>query len=321
VEDKMRIALSLLAAGAALTFPAAALAAPPANDNYLGSTRVPLEQTELSTTVDTTEATTQPDIFQPNADGQPLGGGPAEQTSCNGTGFGKTVWYDLAPPTDYGLQLRASAAFGVGVAIYEWNPQTSLPTKLVACSANATAEDLLPTLEAKKNYTVQVGGVANAGGPIGLSWTFFPDSDNDGAYDAIDDCPTVPGIGNSGCPPRLSVTPRVLFQNTGSGIILSKLFVERVPKGAKVVAKAAGVSQTIKAKKTGTITLTKFTGRAVASGKEIAVKVTMKAQGGKGKFRNGATGLYRRWTAKVGGLKSQPDRCLNAKTGKTEKCS
>ncbi len=94
-----------------------------------------------------------------------------------------------------------------------------------------------------------------------------------------------------------------------------------MPKGAKVVAKAGGVSQTITAKKTGTLTLTKFTGRAVAAGKEIAVKVTLKAQGGTGKYRNGATGLYRRWTAKVGGLKSQPDRCINAKTSKLEKCS
>jgi hypothetical protein len=316
----MRIALSLLAALPALTFPAAALAAP-ANDNYLGSTRVPLEQPELSTSVDTTGATVQPDIFNPNADGQPLGGGPAEPTTCNGTSFGATVWYDLAPPTNYGLQLRATGGFPVAIAIYEWNPQTSLITKQVACSANATAEDLLPTLEAKKNYTVQVGGVGTAAGPIGLNWTFFPDSDNDGAYDAIDDCPKLPGIGNSGCPPALRVTPRVLFQNSAGGIVLTKLFVERVPKGAKVVAKAGGVSQTITAKKTGTITLSRFTGRAVGSGKEIAVKVTMKAQGGKGKFRNGATGLYRRWTAKVGGLKSQPDRCLNAKTGKTEKCS
>ena len=317
----MRIALSLLAATAALSFPAAALAAPPANDNYLGSTRVPLDPAELSTTVDTTEATTQADLFNPNADGQPLGGGPAEQASCNGVAFGKTVWYDIAPPTNYGLQLRASAPFGVAIAIYEWSPKTSLITKQVACSANATAEDLLPTLDAKKNYTVQVGGVAGAGGPIGLNWTFFPDSDNDGAYDPIDDCPKVPGIGNSGCPPRLNITPRVLFSNTGSGIVLTKLFVERVPKGAKVVATAGGRKQTITAKKTGTVTLTKFTGRPIAAGRQIAVKITMKAQHGKGKYRNGATGLYRRWTAKAGGLKSQPDRCLNAKSGKTEKCS
>ena len=317
----MRIAPSLLAALAALSFPAAAAAAPPVNDNYLASTAIQLPRTELITTVDTTEATTQADIFNPNADGQPLGGGPAEQTTCNGVAFGKTVWYDLAPPSDYGVQLRASAGFAVPIAIYEWNAQTSLITKTVTCSANATAEDLIPTLEAKKHYTVQVGGAAGLGGPISLNWTFFPDSDNDGAYDPIDDCPTVAGIGNSGCPPRLSVTPRVLFQNSASGIVLTKLFVERVPKGAKVVAKAGGVSQTITAKRTGTLTLTRFTGRAVAAGKEIAVKVTLKAQGGTGKYRNGATGLYRRWTAKVGGLKSQPDRCINAKTGKLEKCT
>ncbi len=315
----MRIAPSLLAALAALSFPAAAAAAPPANDNYLASTRIPLDRAELTTTVDTTEATTQADIFNPNADGQPLGGGPAEQTSCNGVAFGRTVWYDIAPPTNYGLQLRASAAFATPIAIYEWNPRTSLITSTVACSADARGEDLIPTLDAKKYYTVQVGGAAALGGPISLSWTFFPDSDNDGAYDPIDDCPKVAGIGNSGCPPKLNVTPRVLFQNSAGGIVLSKLFVERVPKGAKVVAKAGGVSQTITAKKSGTLTLTRFTGRAVAAGKTIAVKVTLKPRGS-GKYRHGATGLYRRWTAKVGGLKSRPDRCINAKTSKLEKC-
>ena len=98
----MRIAPSLLAALAALSFPAAAAAAPPVNDNYLASTAIGLPRTELVTTVDTTEATLQADIFQPNADGQPLGGGPAEPATCNGVPFGKTVWYDLAPPTDYG---------------------------------------------------------------------------------------------------------------------------------------------------------------------------------------------------------------------------
>ena len=55
-----------LALGLALALAAAppALAVPPANDNYLGSVGVTASQT-----VDTTEATTQADLFDPNRDG------------------------------------------------------------------------------------------------------------------------------------------------------------------------------------------------------------------------------------------------------------
>jgi hypothetical protein len=317
---RLLFAAALTAAALAGT-PALAAAVPPPNDNYLASTRILLGQNDITTSVDTTEATTQGDIFNPNASGQELGGGPVEPTTCNGASFGKTVWYDIAPPTNYGMQLRASAAFPVAIAIYEWSARNSQITRTVTCSANATAEDLLPTLEAKKYYTIQVGGVGGAGGPVSLKATFFPDSDNDGALDAIDDCRSIPGIGNSGCPPVLRVTPRLPVKFTTTGVIITKLFVERVPKGAKVVAKCSGCgSQTITAKKMGTVTLTRFTGRAVAAGKQIQVKVTMRPQGGTGKYRNGATGLYRRWTVRAGGLKTEPDRCINAKTSKIERC-
>ena len=66
----MRIAPSLLAALAALAFPAAALAVPPGNDNYLAS--VPIETSPFEVTVDTTEATTQTDTYNPNREGVPF---------------------------------------------------------------------------------------------------------------------------------------------------------------------------------------------------------------------------------------------------------
>ena len=53
--------------------PALAAAAPPANDNYLASLPLALNPaTPTTTTVDTTEATTQPDTFNPSRDGAPL---------------------------------------------------------------------------------------------------------------------------------------------------------------------------------------------------------------------------------------------------------
>ena len=95
-----------LTAAACASAPALASAAPPVNDNYLAS--LPVDQAEFTATTDTTEATTQPDLFNPNRDGQPLGGGAAEPLTCKGTAFGKTVWYDLAPQVDGGVQLRAT---------------------------------------------------------------------------------------------------------------------------------------------------------------------------------------------------------------------
>lgn len=66
----LRFALSGTACAAALAVPAVAAAAPPPNDNYLGSTSIsdaqrPLGR-EFSDSVDTTEATTQADMFNPD---------------------------------------------------------------------------------------------------------------------------------------------------------------------------------------------------------------------------------------------------------------
>src|SRR5262245_2161723 len=98
----MRIVPVIAAAVAAFVLPSVAAAAPPPNDNYPASLPV-ANQPELAVTGDTTEATTQTDLFNPNRDGQPLGGAGPEPLNCKGTGFGKTVWYDLAPEDDTGV--------------------------------------------------------------------------------------------------------------------------------------------------------------------------------------------------------------------------
>src|SRR5690349_15309011 len=121
---RLLFAAALTAAACAGTS-SPAFAAPPVNDNYLSSLLV--DQVEFKTTVDTTEATTQPDLFNPNRDGQPLGGYIAEPTDCAGTAFGKTVWYDLAPPVDGGLQIRAGGTgFQAVVAVYEYGDDSKI---------------------------------------------------------------------------------------------------------------------------------------------------------------------------------------------------
>jgi hypothetical protein len=312
-----------LTAAACASAPALAAAAPPDNDNYLASTAVVLSQSPFTATADTTEATTQPDLFNPNRDGQPLGGGAAEPTTCNGTSFGKTVWYDVAPPVSLGMQLRATAAFAASVAIYQWNPQDSKITKLLDCSANATTDDVLAYLEAGKNYTIQVGGVGGTGGPVSLKADLFPDQDNDGILDEQPDkCVKVPGIERfGGCPPQLKVNPSIGFDNTSTGIVINKLNVDNVPKGAKVVASCGSGcgSQTVKAKRFGRVKMTKLLGKSVRAGRNVEVRVTL-GKTGTGTYKYGATGSYFAWPVKAGGIGSRLARCLNVKTSKIETC-
>jgi hypothetical protein len=299
--------------------PALAAAAPPANDNYLSS--LPVDKTVFTATADTTEATTQPDLFNPSRTGAPLGGGDPETTNCKGTEFGKTVWYDLAPQVDGGVQLRATG-FGTVVSVYEWNAQDSRITRLVDCSASASTDDLLLDVEGKKNYTIQVGGVGGAGGPLTVKADFFPDQDGDGILDdQPDKCKTVPGIERfGGCPPELKVTPSIGFDSTGNGITINRLNVDRVPKGAKVVAKCGGCgSQTVKAKRFGRISMTKLVGKNVRAGTKVEIKVTL-AKTGTGTYKYGATGSYFAWPVRVGGIGARQANCLNVKTSKIERC-
>src|SRR4051794_16906010 len=90
---------TLLAAAVAVAWSTAgaatALAVPPGNDNYLASLTINEPggslPAQFAATVDTTEATTQPDLFDPNREGLPFGGGQPEPTRCpGGPAYGKT---------------------------------------------------------------------------------------------------------------------------------------------------------------------------------------------------------------------------------------
>lgn len=317
----MRIVPSLIAAvvsAAAVASPA--LAAPPVNDNYLAS--IPVDRVEFSSTVDTTEATTQPDLFNPSRDGQPLGGGTTENTTCKGTAFGKTVWYDLAPQADGAVEVAANAVgFAPVVAVYEWNQSNSQITRMLDC--NATPGGRMP-LQVKKgrSYTIQVGGAAAAGGATTLTVDYFPDTDGDGQYDALDKCPAVPGVERfGGCPPELKVVPSVGFDRTGNGVRIARLVVDRVPKGAKIVARCSGCgSTTVKAKKQGRVSLDKLVGKSVRAGGNIEIRVTL-GRAGTGTYKFGATGSSFKWPVQASGLGTRTTRCIKAGTAsKIETC-
>src|SRR5690349_1956841 len=210
MPDSRRLAVAVLACVGALAVPAAASAAPPPNDNYLSSTSIsdssrPLGKS-FTDSIDTTDATTQSDLFNPDKDGQPLGGAGPEPTSCpGGTTFGKTAWWDFRPQSPGAAEIKASGGFDVVVAVYEWSSSTSMITRTVTCQNAEPGSETVQLFDLRKNhnYTVQVGGAGNTGGPLQFSLDYFRDRDGDGVFDEIDDCVSIPGTTKGGCPPTL----------------------------------------------------------------------------------------------------------------------
>lgn len=318
----------LPAALGAMAFASPALGAPPRNDNYLASTVMQDARgntpPEFREAVDTTEATTQGDLFNPSREGLPLGGGPPEPTRCGNTSYGKTVWYDFAPNTDGGVQLEA-AGFDAVVAVYEWNRATSLITRPVICQNDAAGptETVLLTVKGRRSYTVQVGGVAGVGGPLDYHFTFYPDRDGDGIFDEQPDkCPDTPGIlAAGGCPPELRTAPSLSYDRLSSGIRIRRFAVDRVPKGARVEARCrrCDVAQVLHAKRAGRVKLTRFAGRVVPSGARIELLVT-KARSGSGRYRYGAIGNYYAWPVRGPRTGSRLTRCLPPASKTPERC-
>jgi hypothetical protein len=162
-------AVLTVGATATMTASAAAPAAPPPiNDNYLESLNLnkpgsPLNQTEtLSDTRNTAGATVQSDILSPHP-------GPPELTGCNGVVEGKTIWYDFYPNANGLVRIRTSAAFGTVMAVMPYNPKTLVPEngeRHCAVNQPTAAGELFDKVQAGRPYTIQIGGVEEAGGTL-----------------------------------------------------------------------------------------------------------------------------------------------------------
>jgi hypothetical protein len=333
-----RLLIAAVATAAFTATTAPALAAPPPNDNYLASTPLNAEGTALSSElmdqVDTTEATTQSDLFNPGPDGQPLGGYIAEPTQCNGTVFGKTVWWDFHPKVDGGVEIK-TAGFDNAITVYQWDDSndanSSKIVKTIQCqdASPGVTEDMILTDEVKagRAYTIQVGGVSGpggvvAGGPLSLDFLYFADTDGDGVYDAIPDhCKRTPGPDSSGgCPPGLNVSPLINFDKLpGVGIRIQALSVGHLPKGARVTARCGGCPTATKVAKRSSVTFKSLIGRIVKKGSKVQIRVTL-GRTGKGKFRFGATGSLFTWPVIDGNVKPKVTQCLHVKTNKIQKC-
>jgi hypothetical protein len=317
----MRLLLPI--AAALLALPATAAAAPPPNDNYLASTTI--NSAEYRDSIDTTDATTQRDMFNPNRDGLPFGGGDPEPTSCApGSSYGKTAWWDFKPPSDGRVQIRAEGGFDVVVAVYTWSERTSRITRRVRCQNDVAGPEsvVVPRVTARTNYTIQVGGANDAGGPLGLLLDYFPDTDGDRVLDRTDRCRTQPGLARlRGCPPRLRSSPRISYTAVGTSLRISALSIGKVPKGARAEVRCdrCGRKATRRATRTGTLRMSGFTGRVVPAGDRIELRITL-GRTGRGRYRYGAVGRYYRWPVEPGRLGRKRARCLEPGTRKPVKC-
>jgi hypothetical protein len=157
---------------AAMVTKAASAQAPeaPINDNYLASLNInkpgtPLNRTETLRDVrNTMAATVQSDILNP-----PSHGGPPELTGCDGASEGKTIWYDFYPDANGVVRIRTSADFATVMAVMPYDPKTLLPENGQRhCAVNQTtmAGELFYNVQAGRSYTIQIGGVGEAGGEV-----------------------------------------------------------------------------------------------------------------------------------------------------------
>jgi hypothetical protein len=316
--------------------------APPGNDNYLSSWIVPqaakvplhkaVSETSFSITEDTSAASTQADLFNPDRSGLPFGGGGAEPSACNGVSYGKTVWYDLHPSVPMGVELLATG-FPTAIAVYQWNVLSGqLIRQSVFChlAINRSTGQPQPTndfvypgeLQAGKAYTVQVGGLATGGvfasGSLAFTANLFPDHDGDGVIDGIDKCDFLPGVQRfGGCPPALHARPAYTFTNFGTFARLDSLTVGDIPGGARVTVRcrACGRSAVVSAgPHASSVTVPALTGTTMRNGAKLEIWVT-KARvrvppGGSSIYQYGSIGSYVSYTVGGGALGSRVLRCL-----------
>jgi hypothetical protein len=311
------VVAGVAAAGLALAAPATA--APPPNDAYLASWDMQGVHGRLARTfhpapVDTREATTQGDLFDPDQNGLPFGGGPPEPTSCGGATLTHTVWFDAHPETPGVFDLTASG-YELAIALYEYDEETARISKLVGCFNAATGpveRMLFDRVRRNRDYTLQVGAVGGAGGLLDFDFKFFADRDADGVFDELDHCRTRRGT-TDGCPPRIVASPRLRAAGTSTGIRVVDLRVPDVPAGGRVEVRCTGcgIARVRRAapRGGGTVRVPQLARRALRAGALLDVLVTRPA-GGRGEFRFGAYGRHVRFKIRRGDVAPRVERCL-----------
>jgi hypothetical protein len=301
-ERKSLPAILIGLALALLALPAAASAAPPINDNYIDS--IPINEPgsrlnrsdTLSDSRNTFEATVQGDVLNP-----PNSGGPPELTTCDGVSYGKTVWYDFYPDVTGVVGLRATG-FDSVITVVPFSRQTTRPNFGRALCANASSgvtEEFGPVqVRGGRSYTVQIGGVNNAGGNLDFEFVFAPDPDLDSVLGSDDKCPRIKGTARrNGCPLRLNAETVLRALPTAAGIELLGLAVS-VNRRARIAVRCRGCPRQVKRGRSARFP--RLNGRDLPAGSKLEIRVT----------RKGAFGSYTAYRIQRGNFK-KVTRCMN----------
>ena len=303
--DRQRTLIPIAAAAVffVLCATASTQAPGPINDHYLQSLRLndPGKRLERKDTLrdvrDTTNASVQTDLFSP-----PQSGGPAEPTQCQGVSYGKTVWYDFYPDVTGLVRIRASGFDNViSVVRFDRNSgQPDLGSLLCANGSSSTTEEFLVRVRRGDSYSIQLGGVNDAGGSLEFLFDFLADTDGDGVLDDVDRCKRLDGPERrSGCPQRLKGEATLRARPTAGGIELVGLSVSAT-RGARVtVSCSRGCSRQVK-KARRNVAFPGLRGRQLRAGAKLVVRVT----------KRGAIGAYTAYRILAGNFK-KVERCTN----------
>jgi hypothetical protein len=307
---RTRTGLSAVLTALAVTCAPTALAQAPQGDNYLDSLglNAPGERLDRTNTLgdqrNTTNFTVQPDLFNP-----PQNGGPAEPTTCEGAGVGKTAWYDFYPDVQGRARIRASG-FDTFVAMMPFNRQTFVPDlnrRLCFNRSASTSEEVFFDVAEGGAYTVQVGGVNGAGGNLEFLFDFLADTDGDGVFDDIDRCRRLAGSAKGGCPPRLRADSSLRAQPTAGGIEVLALSVTAPRRSRVSVSCSRGCRSEVKRARS-TVNFRRIRGSNLSAGSRIVIRVT----------RRRAIGTYIAYRVLRGNFK-KTERCLNPGSRKPRK--
>lgn len=276
---------------------------PPGNDNYLQSFALnqPGQRLERNDTLkdvqNTTSATVQGDMFSP-----PQSGGPAEPVQCGSTRYGKTIWYDFYPDVSGLARIRASG-FNTVVNVMPFNRQTFQPSVAAgqcADGSSSTTEEFLVQVARGRAYTIQLGGVADAGGNLEFLFDFLADTDSDGVLDDVDKCDRLKGTEQeAGCPTRLRADATLRARPTANGIQLLGLSVT-APRGSRVAVDCSrGCGRQVKRARSE-VRFGALRGRRLSAGSSLVIRVTKRR----------AIGVYVKYRISAGNFR-KTQRCLN----------
>ena len=98
--------------------------------------------------------------------------GPAEQSTCKGVSYGKTVWYDFYPDHAGEIEIRTGGIPNV-IALYTYDPHSLIPTQ-VNCAEGSKyhRNELSEDVRRGVDYTVQIGGRNSIGGPLQVLFNY-----------------------------------------------------------------------------------------------------------------------------------------------------